>query len=274
MSKTGKSTRQSLRDWEESPPEQEQATITRPAAPGSSTYRLPVQISPAKVALMLGIAALLFTLVSFIGNLLQPVLGEVVTLFGVGEDLSIPSWYSAILLLFASALVATIAFAKRFSGDSRYIGRWAVLAVIFLYLSNDEMLRLHERMSGTLLQPALDSLGFEPTGVLSYPWIIVYAPLVAVFALAYLKFWLDLPSRIRFLFFAAGAIFVGGAIGAEMFNAWYDHTFGAGTIAGAMTHLEELMEMLGVVVFVYALMSYIGSHLNLEEMRIRFKPQA
>ena len=273
MSETGKSTRQSLRDRAQSPPEPEQATIA-PSAPGSSAYRMPVQFAPAKIALTLGLVALLFTLVSFIGNLLQPVLGEVVTLFGVGVDLSIPSWYSAILLLFASVLAATIAAVKRFSGDNRYLGHWAVLALIFLYLSNDEMLRLHERMSNTLLQPALDSLDFEPAGVLSYPWIIVYAPLVAVFALAYLRFWLNLPSRIQLLFFAAGAIFVGGAIGAEMFNAWYDHTFGAGVIAGAMTHLEELMEMLGVVVFVYALMSYVGSHLNLEELRIRFKPQS
>lgn len=273
MSDTGESTRRGLRERTQSPPESEQATIAR-SAPGASPYRLPIRLVPAKVAGALGLVALLFTLASLVGSWLQPVLGQVVELFGVGIDLSIPSWYSAILLLLASVLVATIAFAKKFGGDGRYMGHWAVLAVIFLYLSNDEMLRLHERMSGTLLQPALDSLGFEPTGVLSYPWIIVYAPLVAVFALAYLRFWLDLPSKIRLLFFAAGAVFVGGAIGAEMFNAWYDHTFGAGTIAGVMTHLEELMEMLGVVVFIYALMSYIGSHLNLEEVSIRFKPRA
>ena len=153
--------------------------------------------------------ALLFTLISLIGGLLRPVLGEFVELFSLGNGSSVPSWYSAILFLFASGLLAAITCIKRLTGDERYVPQWAALALIFLYLSTDEMLRLHERMSSTLLQPALDSLGFEPTGVLSYPWVIVYAPLVLVFALAYLKFWLGLPARIR-LFFTAGALLVGG----------------------------------------------------------------
>lgn len=230
---------------------------------------LSIHTSPEKVALGLGLVALGLTLLSFAGRFVRPILGEVVSLFGVGDDLSVPSWYSSIVLLFAAVLIATIAFATiRYGG--RYGARWALLAAIFLFLASDEMLRLHERMSGALLQPALEALGYEPTGLLRYPWVIVYAPLTLVFVIAYLKFWLDLPARIRLLFFAAGFLFAGGAIGAEMVNALLDD-LGArgGVVYAAMTHLEEFLEMIGVVVFVYALLSYIGAHPNIRELRIR-----
>ncbi len=39
-------------------------------------------------------------------------------------------------------------------------------------------------------------------------------------------------------------------------------------MAAMMTHLEELFEMLGVVVFVYALMSYAASDHRLRDLRV------
>jgi hypothetical protein len=235
---------------------------------GGSSFDLSIRVSPGKLALFLGLAAAFFTLLSFAGRFLRPIVGDVVSLFGVGNDLSVPSWYSSIVLLFAAVLVAVIALAKiRHRGD--YAFRWGVLSVVFLYLSSDEMLRLHESMSGALLQPALAALGYEPSGIFRYPWILVYAPLTLVFVLAYFKFWLDLPSKIRILFFVAGALFVGGAVGAEMVNGLLHDSYGqGGVLYAAMTHLEEFLEMLGIVIFVYALLSYIGSHLNVKEMRI------
>ena len=93
---------QGLRDRMEPPEDPEQVgTLKNNGAKPRAGAQLPIQLAPAKIALALGLVALLFTLVSFVGNRLQPVLGEVVTLFGVGEDLSIPSWYSAIILLSA-----------------------------------------------------------------------------------------------------------------------------------------------------------------------------
>ncbi len=250
-----------------------------PSSPGSgpsnaeaptedSAFDLSIRIPPGKIALLLGVAAAFFTLLSFAGRFLKPIVGDVVSLFGVGNDLSVPSWYASIVLLFAAALVAVIALAKiRYGGD--YAARWGILSVIFLYLSSDEMLRLHEGMSGALLQPTLEVIGYEPSGLLRYPWVIVYAPLALVFVLAYFKFWLDLPAKIRTLFFVAGALFVGGAIGAEMINGLLHDLYGKGGILyAAMTHLEEFLEMIGIVVFVYALLSYIGSHLNVNEVRI------
>jgi len=170
-------------------------------------------------------------------------------------------------MLLCSVLLATITLAKRQRRDPQTL-RWGILSLIFLYLALDDLLTLHERISSTLLQPGLRALGYEPGGFLSYAWVILYAPLLLVFVLAYFRFWLNLPARIRFLFLVAGALFVGGGILVEMFNAWYDSVYGRGTMLTAtMTHFEEFFEMIGPSVFVYALLSYLGSTAG--EVRLR-----
>lgn len=225
-------------------------------------------ISPKRAALALASVVAFLTLISFAGYLLRSALGEFLKLISVGSDTGIPAWYSSLALLLCSALLAVIALARRRHED-RYALRWAGLSVVFLYLSTDEMLRLHERASDKLVQPTLRALGVETTGVLNYPWVALYVPLVLVFALAYFGFWFALPMKTKILFLAAGTLFVGGAVGIEVFNALYDSLYGRGNLVAAMmTHLEEFFEMIGVVVFVYALMSYAASDPRLRDLRV------
>lgn len=225
-------------------------------------------ISPVKTAVALALVVACLTSVSFVGYLLKPLLGEFVKLISVGSDSGLPAWYSSLALLFCSALLAAIALGHRRRGGGRVL-QWGVLCAVFAYLAADEMLTLHERASSKVLQPILGLLGYEPGGVLNYPWVILYAPLVLVFALAYVRFWFALPSRTQVLFLAAGALFVGGGIGVEMFNALYDYLHGKeDLVAAAMTHLEELLEMVGVVVFAYALMSYVALDPQLRDLRV------
>lgn len=225
-------------------------------------------VSPKRAALALAGVAAFLTLVSFGGYLLESSLGEFVKLISVSSDTSVPAWYSSLVLLLCFMLLAVVAIARRRNGD-RFALRWAGLALIFLYLSADEMLRLHERASDKIVQPAFKYLGVEASGLLNYPWIALYAPLVLVFALAYFGFWLALPEKTRILFLAAAALFVGGGIGVEAFNALYDDLYGhEDLVAEAMTHLEELFEMMGVVVFVYALLSYAASDPLLRNLQV------
>ena len=70
-------------------------------------------------------------------------------------------------------------------------------------------------------------------------------------SLAYLNFVWALPKRIRLHFIMAGVIFLTGAREADLYG--YDTV-----IYCFLYSVEEMLEMLGVVLFIYALLSYLA----------------
>ena len=83
--------------------------------------------------------------------------------------------------------------------------------------------------------------------------MIVGIPIVLVVGTGIRPLLLSLPRRIGFLFVAAGTVFVSGAIGMEMVGgAVYDRDGWASPRYQAIIHLEESMEMIGVILFVYS----------------------
>ena len=86
------------------------------------------------------------------------------------------------------------------------------------------------------------------------------APLVILFALVYLRFLLHLPAGTRNLFILAGGLYVGGAliVDAVGANEWFQDK-GITLAYLATGTLEELLEMQGVVVFIFALLRYLVS---------------
>jgi hypothetical protein len=177
-----------------------------------------------------------------------------VPLFDLGTDNSIPTWYSSITLLICSILLTFIFVVKRASGD-RFARSWGLLAFIFVFLSVDEVARIHE----TIGEVYALNISRPTNGWLFYTWVIPGTAFVLVMAAAYLKFLVNLPARTRALFVISGAIYVGGALGIEMINARNAYLNPAGSFAQSMmTTLEEFFEMAGIAVFLYALLSYIA----------------
>ena len=156
------------------------------------------------------------------------------------------------LALFSSVLLAVIAFAKKNGGP--YFLSWTALSIIFLFLSLDEGAGLHELWTPLLLR------SFDARGFLYFVWVVPYTAFVLIFALTYLSFLAHLPVKTRNLFLTAGAIFVSGALGMELIEGNYANSFGERNMVMAiLTTIEEFLEMMGVVVFIYALMSYLSS---------------
>ena len=71
---------------------------------------------------------------------------------------------------------------------------------------------------------------------------------------AFLRFWLRLESRIRALFFASAVLYVGGALGFELIEIYYIPHYGVDLGFYMLSTAEESLEMLGVLLFIYALM--------------------
>jgi hypothetical protein len=223
---------------------------------------LSIPVSARRCAAALGVivglliaASLGATLLSFV-DIEQPFLREMkeslVRLTWVDEEANLPAWFSASLLLLCALLMAVITSLVRQQGGGQVAG-WLVLTLIFLFLSLDEIAQLHELS----ITPLRDRFG--ATGFLYYAWIVPAALCVILFVLGYLRFLGRLPARTRRLFLLAGAIYVGGAIGVEAVSGQQASLYGERNLTyHVIITLEELLEMTGLVVFVFALLDYIG----------------
>lgn len=221
-----------------------------------------IPVSAKRCAAVLGaiVAALVAaslgtTFLSFIpiaNPFLTEVQESVVRLAWVDGEANIPAWYSSSLLLLCALLLAAIAVAQKHQGGSHVV-HWLVLSLIFAFLSLDETAQLHELS----IRPLQDLFGL--TGFLHYAWIIPAGLCVALFVLGYLSFLARLPARTRRLFLLAGAIFVGGAIGVEAVSGKHASLHGERNLTyHLIITVEELLEMAGVVIFIYALLDYIS----------------
>jgi hypothetical protein len=178
------------------------------------------------------------------------------TVFSLDKEANIPTFYSFLALLFSSILLGAIAHAKNLD-SSPYKQHWKILSFIFLYLSLDEAGQLHEK-----LIPPLRSL-LNATGFLFYTWVVPFGFLVVIFLLSYSKFLFHLPVSTKKLFVAATALYIGGAMGMELVGGYIFTLKVLPPISYAIsTTLEESLEMLGIVVFIHALISYIKTYVG------------
>lgn len=202
---------------------------------------------------------LAFLLLANLASVLAELYGEfdddykLIALFDFGAEKNVPTIYSSFALILCAALLGMIAVAHKQLGASCL--PWFGLTAVFLYLAIDEGASLHERLTLPLRE------SFSTSGVLYFAWVIPYAAAIGVLALIYSRFLLRLPRQTMFLFLAAGLIFVSGAIGLEMVGGrWADLHGNKDLIYSLIVTCEEFLEMLGIVIFIYALVSYIAEH--------------
>jgi len=182
-----------------------------------------------------------------------------VDLFDFDIEGNFPTFYSAVALLLASGLLALITRAN-WNREGAYRFHWLFLTGLFLFLTFDEATAIHETI-GSFFEDYLDASGF-----LYFMWVVPYGIAVAVLGVLFLKFVLALPAQTRNHFIAAGVIFLSGAIGLEVFGAREADLNGVETITYCVLYtFEELFEMLGIVLFIYAL----ACHLTREVGRVR-----
>jgi hypothetical protein len=173
-------------------------------------------------------------------------------LFSLDEELNIPAWYSAFSLLFCSGLLKVI---TAINSEDRYFSGWKTLYFIFIYLSLDEAFSFHELL---IIPSVRESFHLNP--IFFQTWVIPGAILVGIFAFKYLKFWLHLPYKTRYLFLIAAVVYVSGTLGMEMVGGFLREDFGRRsliTLIGIV--VEEFLEMTGIVIFTYALLAYLSS---------------
>jgi len=184
-------------------------------------------------------------------------------LFNLDAEANLPSIYSTLVLLFCSILLAIIAKVQKLKKNSN-VWSWIGLSVVFAGLSLDEFFSFHER----LIIPLRNT--FNTSGFLYFAWVIAGAIFIVIFLLVFGRFITTLPKKTRQLFFTAGTIYVAGAIGTEMLGGYYVNQYQKNDMIYVLIFtLEEVLEMVGLIVFIYALLTYISCHLKIVDVGIR-----
>jgi uncharacterized BrkB/YihY/UPF0761 family membrane protein len=231
-----------------------------------------ITLNPKKIVIILGTIIILLVLASIVGLVSKyyldlPNIFGLFQLFNLDREKNIPTYFSSVLLLLAASLLYFIAIANKKQGEHDYL-YWIGLAAVFVFLSIDEFTVLHER----LITPIKTRL--NTSGLLHFAWVIPGGGFVVIMMLIYRRFTLNLPKRIKRMTIIAGLIYVAGAIGVEMIGGYYRELHEQRDITYEfITTCEESMEMIGIMIFVYALMSYIDLRLSNLTLRISSSKQ-
>lgn len=197
----------------------------------------------------------------FLGH---PHLKGLVSTFYVDNESNVPTWYSSIALFFAAVLFATIGVYKWNERD-RYRWHWLMWAGLFALLSLDEIAMFHELPIAPMRE------AFHMSGALYYGWVIPGAAFVLLVGLLSLRWLFSLPKRTAWGMVAAGAIFIFGAIGIEMFSGAQASELGEENFTYSMiVTFEEMFEMLGVWLLIKVLLDYIVKEIG--EVRLTIGP--
>jgi len=180
-------------------------------------------------------------------------------LLSLNGEANIPSWYSSLLWLIAAALAWTIA-AFRERVDGRFVAHWIGFGVACAYLSLDEAAMIHEAAGNLINRVLTDGRFLELGGGWTYAWMYYGVGLVTVFLIVYRKFLFHLPRGVVFLFIAAGVTYLSGALGVESLSAAAENkkiSSISSSTWDVMIAVEEFLEMLGVVLLIHALLTYM-----------------
>jgi hypothetical protein len=229
-----------------------------------------IRFAPRRITVMLATIVSGLIVADLFGLVSRYVFGHgrllgLVPLFDLDREANIPTYFAALLLLLCSALLLLIGGLKAERKDPlrRY---WQALGLIFLYLSVDEAATLHE----TFVTP-LRTL-FHTSGVLYFAWVIPYGIGGFILLVIFLRFLLHLPPTMRRLTILAGSVYVTGALGFELLAGYYvDRLGGRDVFYALLATGEESLEMIGLVIFGYALMTYLESESG--QFQVRFQSQ-
>ena len=218
------------------------------------------KLLPEKVASQLFKVMIVIVLLHLVTFIVAYAMGRedifgLVRIFNLDTERTVPAAFSVLILLIASALLGLVWHVSRRKAikNSWY---WMLLAVGFLVMGIDEAWSYHETLSG----PIKNMIGVEndTAGVLFYAWVIPAIILVAILGLVFIKFLIGLPKRTRNGFIIAGAIYVSGAVGMELVGGLIRVEYGIHGLAYfASVTIEETLEMVGVILFIREILTYL-----------------
>lgn len=225
------------------------------------TFSRPVEvaINLPQIALFLGATVALSAIghidvhaLSFLFDITNTPFVGIFLFFSMGQESNLPTYISALNLLFAGALCGIISVYE-LNQRNRTTWHWIGLSAGLILMSVDEAAKIHEGIVGVFIEMAIG----RGTGIFYYVWYLAYIPIVIIIGVSYFPFLKRLPLQYSFRLSLAALVFLGGAIGLEMIESVLKYA----EINTAISMLfEETFEMLGVVILIHTLLLYLSEN--------------
>lgn len=222
-------------------------------------------LRPRKIILILVLIFISLTIANVVHLLTVHYFNKDILLFDFDSEGNLPTLFSTLLLIFSSTLLLVIAQLHK-SRNSRTFLFWISLSIVFLFLAVDEASSIHERLANMIYTSGI----FIGSWLKRYQyWIIPYCILLIILTIVYLKKLSILPPKTRFFFIAAGVIYLSGVLGFEFIEGYYFPELDAenNLIKSVLEMIQELLEMTGCIIFIYALLDYLREEQG--EIKIR-----
>jgi hypothetical protein len=192
---------------------------------------------------------------------------QIFWLFYFDEEANIPTLYSFVVLVICSVFLWITGSLEKVKIQKQSIF-WKGLACVFAFIAIDELSGIHETFNndGTKLLG-----GFTADGYLYYAWLIPYGVFFAVISIFFVKQYLRLPRQTKFILFIGMAVFLAGSVIFEMIGARYvaTHDEGMDRLGYALiATVEELLEKIGIIIFLYAILKFYVAQHGKAEFRI------
>jgi ABC-type uncharacterized transport system fused permease/ATPase subunit len=232
-----------------------------------------IVLRPVAIARFLGLIALMLVLTS-IGTTAyltwQHQTHTTLALFYLDTEQNIPTFFSSCLLLFAAVLLWTISILEKakVDADRRYI---RLVSCGFLLMAIDEVVSLHER-SFPLIKFLLGNHHlvevFSPIknflkshdliGFFYFAWVFPAILIIAIILFLFRKVVWRIPVKLRRNSLLAASIYLGGCLGFEILSGYCVKRYGdRNWLYVLLSSIEEGLEMMGAVVFIWVLLQYI-----------------
>lgn len=228
------------------------------AAGGGEVAELPpasrrLDIRVRNVMVFLWAAATLIVLLSLAQDLLIflfPAVGfsDRIYRLDLDTEASLPTWFSSGLMLVCALALLAISLQAVRQGWLKAVP-WFLMTAAFFALSLDEVVTLHEWLSGAL------SARMDNTGLFYFAWTLP-ALIVCLAGLAcFVPFILSFSGLDRTLLIGSAVVFLSGALGMEMLGGIAAESGGIETFEyRLLATLEESLEFAGLLIFLLFLL--------------------
>lgn len=177
-----------------------------------------------------------------------------VAYFNFDSEMNPSTLFSTCLFLINALLFELVYLAQcKYFSPERF---WVFLSGLFVFLALDEFCAFHEH----LILPLQDLL--NAGGYLYFAWVIPYGFATFVLALFFMPVLKSLDQPIKIGFSLSAATYILGAIGFEMIGGNYLESLTLSHQKRNLTYdlmvtMEESLEMIGLILLTYTLISLI-----------------